>query len=81
MKKEQKSTACSLTAAHMISHARNGFFPARAFLSRVLKIYQTMKPYSQCCTILRRKISFAIHLGIAHQLVSLFLHRRDVGMK
>jgi hypothetical protein len=41
---------------------------------------QTMRPYSQCCTILRRRISFALHLGIAHQLVPLFLHRRDVGM-
>ena len=40
---------------------------------------QTSKPYSQCIAICRRKISFALHLGIAHQLVPLLLHHRVVG--
>jgi hypothetical protein len=40
---------------------------------------QTHKPFSQCVAICRRRISFALHLGMSNQLVPLFLHRGTVG--
>ena len=40
---------------------------------------QTKKSYSQCVAICRRRISFALHIGMSHQLVPLLLLRRTVG--
>ena len=48
-------------------------------LQRFADSNQTSTPYSKCIAICRCKISFALHLGLAHQLVPLLLYHRVVG--